>query len=419
MKTSLADPEAIAAPTKGRAASNAGNEAKAALKIAALSRNPETLKALRDYTSGEPGLLQLQIWPAEAAHLTAMVDQEHPDVLMLEGPGGRESEFEALETLLAQRPELTVILISAQQSPEFLLRALRVGVREVMPLPVTPDALSQVVDRISQRRSLGRNSRPAGRILALLPSKGGAGSTFLAANLASAMAAEGKRVCLIDLNFHFGEAALYIGEGRPPANVAEVLQQIQRLDGPLLESCMLNVAPNLWLLAAPDSPEGTLDVRPESIERLLNVARANHDYVILDLPRMMDANTIRALDQAEEIYLVMQMTLPFLRDASRLLQLFRQLGYNNERVHVLINRFEKGGDMGPREIEQALGVQIAKVIPNSFGPVAVAINQGRPILEVDPQNPVSRAVQDMAREIAKVETGEAAGWFHRLLKRKA
>ena len=397
---------------------DAQKKAGPAMKVAVLSRNAETLKPLRDYLSGEGAAIQLQIWPGEVANLAAMIEQQHPDVLLLEAQGARESELDALEGVMARYPDVTVILICAQQSQEFLLRALRIGVREVMPLPVTEEAMRQAIGNIRERRSLGKSLRKQGRVLAFLPCKGGAGATFLATNLACGIAAEGKRVCLIDLNFHFGEASLYVSEARPPSTVSEVLQQIQRLDGPLLESSMLRVAPNCWLLAAPDSPEKAVDIRPESIERLLNVARSHYDFVLLDVSRTLDANAIRALDQAEEIYLVLQMTLPFLRDAARLQRLFRSLGYPEGRVHLLVNRFEKGGDISLNELERSLGVGVARTVPNSFSAVAVSINQGRPIFDVAPEDPVAKALREMARELAKVVT-ENEGWLRRLLKRRA
>ena len=422
MKTSLADSGSVEENRKPLMRQNEVDMQKkpevATLKIAALSRNTETLKSLRDYAAAEGAAIRLQIWPGEATQLAVMIGQEHPDVLVLEAQGAREAELEVLEGVIACHPELTVILICAQQLPEFLLRALRIGVREVMQLPVSQEALQQVIMNVRKRRSPGKTSRQQGKVLAMLPCKGGAGATFLATNLACSIAAEGKRVCLIDLNFHFGEASLYVSETRPPASVADVLQQIQRLDGPLLESSMLRVAPNFWLLAAPDSPEKAVDIRPDSIERLLNVACSHYDFVVLDVSRTLDANAIRALDHADDIYLVLQMTLPFLRDAARLLQLFRSLGYPEGRAHILVNRFEKGGDISLVDLERSLGVAVSKSIPNSFGAVAVSINQGRPIVDLAPEDPVSRSIREMARELAQVPE-EASGWLRRLLRRRA
>ncbi len=421
MNTSLADhgsPKIEQIKGTSQPSIDRQKENRVAMKVAALSRNPDTLKALHDYANAEGASIQLQIWPGDAAHITALIDREHPDVLLLETPGVRDAELDALEEVIARQPDLKAIVICVQQSSEFLLRALRIGVREVMHLSVTHEALRQVIGSIRERQPLGKAPRQQGRVLAMLPCKGGAGATFLATNLAYGLAAEGKRVCLIDLNFQFGEAALYVSESQSPSNVAEVLEQIQRLDGPLLESSMLRVATNFWLLAAPDSPEKAVDIRPESIARLLSVARGHFDFVVLDVSRTLDANAIGALDHTDEIYLVLQMTLPFLRDAERLLRLFRSLGYPEGRAHVLVNRLEKGGDIDLNDLERSLGVVVTRSIPNSFGAVAVSINQGRPIVDLAPQDPVAKALRAMARELADIPVVNE-GWFNRLLRRTA
>ena len=383
-----------------------------ALTVAALSRNHETLKNLRDCVAESDASIQLQIWPGDAAHLAAMVEQERPGVLLLEGHGVHEAELEALEDVTRRHPTLAVILLCARPSPEFLLRALRIGVSEVMPLPVTQPALQLAIDRVRERLDAVAAPQRQGKVLAVLPCKGGAGATFLATNLAHAVAAEGKRVCLIDLNLHFGEASLYVSEANPPATLAEVAGQIQRLDGALLESSMLRIAPNFWLLAAPDTPEKAMDIRPESIERLLGVARASYDFVLLDVSRTLDANSIKALDGADDIYLVLQTTLPFIRDAKRLLTLFRSLSYPEAKMHLLVNRYEKGGDIDLKDVERTLGLAVTKTVANSFGNVAISINQGRPIIDLAPRDAVSMALREMARDLAQTKP-PAEGWLRR------
>lgn len=386
----------------------------AALKVAALSRNPETLKNLSDFLATEDGAIQLQIWPAEATHLAAMVEQERPGVLLLETHGANGDELLGLERIMNHHPEMAVILICLQQLPDFLLRAMRIGVREVMPAPVTEFALQQAIGRIRERVAWRSAPRSAGRVLAFLPCKGGSGSTFLATNLAAAIAAENKRVCLIDLNLHFGDAALYVSESTPTATVADLVEQLQRLDGSLLESSALKIAPTYSLLAAPDSPETAVDVRPDSIERLIGVARGAYDYVLLDVSRTLDANAVKALDCADAIYLVLQLTLPFIRDAGRLLRLFGSLGYGKEKSSLLVNRFEKSGEITVQDVEKTLGLEVVKTIPNSFGAVAESINQGRSIIELAPRDPVARTLREMAAELTQTQHKDGR-WWRKLL----
>lgn len=385
-----------------------------ALKVAVLSRNPETLKNLGDHLATDDGSIQLQIWPAGATHLAAMVEQERPGVLLLEAQGGREDELQGMERIMARHSEMAVILICVQHQPDFLLAAMRMGVREAIQAPVSGPALQQAIGRIRQRISWRSAPQAQGQVLAFMPCKGGSGSTFLAANLAYAIAAEKKRVCLVDLNLHFGDAALHVSEQAPTATVVDLVAQIQRLDGALLESSMLRITPYFSLLAAPDSPENAIDVRPESIERLIAVARGSHDFVLLDVSRTLDANAIKALDCADAIFLVLQLTLPFIRDAGRLLRIFATLGYPKEKARVLVNRFAKDGEIGLRDVEQTLGQKIATTVPNSFRTVAESINHGQPIIDLAPRDPVARALRELAGDLVQVEQ-RGAGWWRRLI----
>lgn len=279
--------------------------------------------------------------------------------------------------------------------------------------PETPDCEAPSVPHtrdLATRPLVNGAAVGHGLVMAFLPCKGGAGATFLAANLAHAIAAEGRRVCLIDLNLHFGVAALYVSDATPPATVADVARQIERVDAALLEASMLRVSANLWLLAAPETPEKAMDIRAESIERIIDVARASYDFVVLDVSRALDANSIKALDCADRIYLVMQTALPFIRDGARLLNLFSALGMAQMRIHILVNRYEKGGDIGLRDIERTLGMAAAKTLPNSFGAVAISINQGKPVLELAPRDPISRALHEMACELAQTQP-QSRSWL--------
>ena len=131
------------------------------------------------------------------------------------------------------------------------MKAMRAGVREVVPMASPPDVLQAALARVKQMRDVTASASEC-KVYAILSCKGGSGATFLATNLAYAMAAaQGKRVALIDLNLQFGDAALYVSDQRAPSNIAEVAPQIHRLDESLLHSAMLQVLPNFSVLAAP------------------------------------------------------------------------------------------------------------------------------------------------------------------------
>ncbi|MDC8758025.1 AAA family ATPase [Janthinobacterium fluminis] len=355
---------------------------------------------------------------AVAGTLAQLPGGTPPDVLVLDQPDVAEAELAQLERLGNGQPQLAVILLCRNHTPQLLLQAMRAGVREVLASPAPPASLAAAVERVEHKRE---QRQPAGgQVLAFISCKGGSGATFLATNLGYALAASGsKRVALIDLNLQFGDASLFVSEHKPLATLADVAQQIHRLDPSFLASSMLSITPNYGVLAAPEDPAHANDVLPEHVDAILHLARRHYDFVILDIGRSLDAISIRALDQADTIYPILQTTLPYIRDGRRLLDAFRALGYPKKKIQLVVNRHDKGSDIRLQDLEGAYGSAIFKAIPNHYEAAAASVNQGVPILKLDPGSPLTRALQDFAQGL----TGEAApagqGWMARLFQRAA
>ncbi len=112
----------------------------------------------------------------------------------------------------------------------------------------------------------------------------------------------------------------------------------------------------------------------------------------------------------------MQLTLPFVRDANRLLSAFRTLGYSKEKIRLLVNRLEKSTELKLADVERSLGLAAFKTLPNSYEAVAAAVNHGQPIASFARGNPVAKALQDLAQTMAR-PTGESASLLGKLLRR--
>lgn len=348
--------------------------------------------------------------------LCSEVLQERPDLLVAELSAVGERDLAAIEAALAAQPHTSLILLSPERSPEFLLRAMQAGVREVVPLPLKNGEFREAFTRHYERLRLKQaGPRAAGRVLAFMPTKGGCGATFLATGLAHALSLRDKRVAVIDLNLALGDAAIFLTEEPVRSTIAEVCAQEHRLDAALLEAAMSKLSERLWLLAATD-PERAVGVRPDSVERILALARSRFDFVIVDLGRTLDGVSLRALDSADTTVLVAQATLPFVHNGKRLLQVLRELGYGPQKLQLVINRVEKGSDLSPADLRRALQFDAAREIPNSYANVATAINHGLPLLAHAPKDPVARALAAWAQELAPAPAAERAraGWMRGL-----
>lgn len=388
------------------------------MKIAVLSRDERHLIELSRQLRARPGSDEVDMIAGTAARLSTMADEAVPDLLIVDAPRADEGELDQLERLGHLFPRMAFIVLSEDQSQDFLLRAMRAGVREVLAARPLPADLVAAVDHVAEK--LGSQGAAQGRVLAFISCKGGSGSTFLATNLAYALSAGGaKRVALIDMNLQFGDASLFVSDSKPLATLSDVATQIHRLDPSFLSSSMVSVTPNFSVLAAPSDPAHASDVKPEHIDAIIKLARRQYDFIVLDVGRSLDPVSIRALDHADTIYPVLQTTLPYIRDGKRLLTVFRNLEYGNDKVELIVNRHDNNSDIRLKDLEEAFDTTHLRTMPNHYDAAARSVNQGVPVTRLAPDSQLSMALMAMARGL----TGEAApapsaGLMARLFKRR-
>lgn len=328
------------------------------------------------------------------SRIEAVTAQAQPDAVLIDGMCCDPAELDHVEQATLAHPQLAVVLLCSQQTPEFLVKAMRVGVREVLPSPAPTAALLAAVERLEARIKGGRPSG-RGRLLAFMPCKGGSGATFLAANLGYQLA-QSRSALLIDLNLQFGDALALLHDQEPTLTVADVARDVHRLDEAFLAACTVKVAPRYSVLAAPKDFAETVDVRAEHVEAIVKLALQHHDFVVLDLPRSLDPMTIRMLDMADHIFMVLQAGLPWLRHAKRLQQLFQSLDYAPDKVAWIVNRFEKISDIGFDEIGRTLNVERLRAVANAYRDVQTAVNHGTALMEVARSSVVTRNLAELA-----------------------
>ena len=352
--------------------------------------------------------------------VNVLINGSRPDLVVVEVLAPRD--FDALEALAAAHPEIDYVLIGNELTSELLMRAMRAGVREVLPAPASAEAVLAAVQRQTRKRPAAApaSDEKRGEVLAFVSCKGGSGATFTAANLAFVLAAGGqRRVSLIDMNLQFGDALLFLSSEQAASNVADVARNIQRLDRDLLLAAMVPVAPGLHVLAAPDDPALASDVLPEHVQAIVALARTMFDYIVIDSGRSLSAVTLQSLDLADQVYAVLQLTLPFIRDGKRLRDVFRSLDYPAQKVHWVVNRYEKNSEITLDNLKTTLGVDKVVTLPNQYDVVASSVNQGVAVSTLAPGSAISRALRDWAQRIAPQAGKPRGGWLSNLRRGSA
>ena len=307
-----------------------------------------------------------------------------------------DQAIKLIEKLVTQCPNTAIISAAQNASGELILQSLRAGAREFLNLPIKPAELKTVFDRISEI-SVSHVEAPKkrGRMVAVFSSKGGCGTSFIATNLAAAMSS---RTVLVDLNLQAGDLPLYLGVD-PKYSIAEIVENRSRLDDALIASFVTQCTPKLSLLAAPKQADSADEIEPEHVFQVLQRLRESFDCVVLDPQHTFDSITLAALDQSDEIILVLSLDIPAIRSAQRSLEIFDRLGYPRKKIRIVVNRWSKQVDLDLRQVEKFLGEPVIGFIPSDYQTTVNSINLGTPLLQSEPNSKIAQEIRRIAGRI--------------------
>lgn len=358
---------------------------------------------------------QVQLVCADPEKALGMAGLVHPsDFLILQADDFSLSVLERLRQRFPEPGDVPCILVTPSPSTELLMRAMRMGVRSVLRWPLDPREFNEELERLAVR--LQASIETEARTLTFNSCKGGSGTTFVAANFGYAIAAtRGKRVLLVDLVQQFGDAAYLVTDKTPPATLAEICQQVDRLDPALLDACITHAHPNFDVIAGAGDPVKAGDIKAAHLESILDLARPAYDVIIVDAGQDINPSSIMVLDHSDTIYPVLQLSLPYLRAGRHLMEIFHSLGYPPERLHLIINEFEKHSPVSLPTLEETLGAKVAHMLPSDPKTARDASNQGVPVLQLSERSPISRALAQMVEAVYPSAPRKEEGLLRKLL----
>ena len=374
------------------------------MKIGAIASSPEALAKIKDIL--EKNLNEDQFVFLERRNDELEIDRIDlfsTNVLIIDSETASKADLKAISSCTKEHSNPAIIYATNHTHEAGLLELMRAGVMEVISYPVISSELLEAIERLRLRRYIASTYRPRGKILSFISAKGGAGATFIAGNLGYSLAVDCKqKVLFIDLHMQFGDAAFYLVETAGSGTLTDVISQTG-LDSTVVASATTPVTDNYFLLQAPDSPDKAVGIKPQHIDNLLTVVIQDYDYVIVDLPREIDAITMKVLDRSDKIYIVFQPVISYLRAVTKVLNLFNLLGYESKKIETILNRMDKGVVISVEKMEDAIQKAIDWVFPNDFINATESVNTGIPIEKMRPHIPLSNAFKAMAGEITEVE----------------
>ena len=370
------------------------------------------------------GGLQIVAVCADWQEMQELLHARRIDAAIVNLDGGRGDDGSYVVRRIAEvAPDCGIIGVSQNAQPDTIISAMRAGCSQFVRWPIDQDDLRAAIDRVRQKCTATTGDC---RRICVIGSAGGAGTTTVACNLAMELAhVTGSRCGLVDMDLQYGDVACAF-DATPKYSIADVCRPGTEIDRTLLEDAAEDLACNVSILVGPQAVDVSLELSQDGLDQMFRTLSQMFPFVVVDLPRYFSPTSIVALSGTDRVILLTQLTVPHLRNATRIYEGLLQLGIDEERIEITLNRcnasFER---IKPEEVEKHFGRPVFGAIPNDYKRIGSSRDLGHPIMSDSPNSPARLAIQDIARRLASGYLGEdpvrvaGSGMFGMFRRRRA
>ncbi|MFV0421271.1 AAA family ATPase [Oleidesulfovibrio sp.] len=347
-------------------------------------------------------------------HLATPGVDEDMGLVIVELGNSLEEDFETIDSLVHDPRVGEIFITATRKDPDLIIRAMRAGVTEFLEQPFKGADVNTALEGYAKRahereRSTGTEPVHTGRIVHIIGAKGGVGATTVAVNLAVRQARMGHSAAIMDMRLPQGEVPLFL-DMEYARTWADAAREVSRLDATFLQSLMEGHESGLQLLASPDEGDDLDTITTRSVKAILNLLRAHFEITVIDGGPYADELALVSMQEADEVLLVSEMSLPALAGARKLLDgITRTSPQLSERVRLVLNRHTAKSGLSVEEAEALLERKTFSLIDDDYEAALSALNQGQALCDAHPRSPAARALSGLADRILPVATTSGTG----------
>jgi pilus assembly protein CpaE len=329
-----------------------------------------------------------------------------PVVVVLGPTFASSPELTAAEQMLGARREVGAIMVANALSTDLMRDALRAGVKDVLEAPVESRELAEAVQRAASTLMMSSTTPTMpgfddgdgelGRVTTVFSTKGGAGKSVIATNLAVLLAQRSERpVVLVDADLQFGDIAVML-KLSPQHTIVDAVSALDRLDSGFLRSLLAeHPQSGLLVLPAPLEPAFADQIGAAEMTQIVEMLRRFCGHVVVDTPAYFNDVVLGLIEISDDVLLVAGMDIPNIKNVKIGLQTLRLLNTPMEKLKLILNRANSKVKLDVGEVERTLGVKAEALIPSDVV-VPQAVNKGEPVVLSDRKAAVSRSLEDLA-----------------------
>lgn len=358
-----------------------------------------------------------------------------PDIIIMDINMPDMDGLQATGQITKNLPATAVIIMSVQDDPDYMRRAMRAGAKEFLAKPINMDELYNTIRTVyrehgpvrdaiamggmitpeqAEKATKAMSGGRTGNIIVVYSPQGGAGTTTFATNLAASLMREGVRVLLVDADMQFGDVPTFLNL-QSPTTIMDFLDDADDLDVEHFDNVLPTHESGLKVLPGPARPEHSADLREraDAPAKILRSVAGNYDFIVVDTSVTLDDVTLELFNIATKIILLSTPSLPAIKNMRFVIDLFDQIPIPQDRYMVVLNkvyseRERKQALLGPDRIEPFLKRRIEAQIPVVDERLILsAILKGVPLIayERDHSKPPMRQIIDFADMLYKQLVG--------------
>jgi len=343
----------------------------------------------------------------------AKVQTENPDLMILDIMMPDVDGYEVCRRLRADpaTASLPIIMFTAKMQVDEKVAGFQAGADDYLTTPIHPEELISRVEAVllrSARGQMGGQPLAQAKILGLLGSKGGVGTTTLAVNVAVALAqdlAKGQKIVLAEMRSGMATASIQLGLRRQGTLVRLLNKPVKQIKDRMVEAQLEEHATGLLILTGQIEPPGTATpVLPAHAEAIVRYLGATADYLLLDLGVGLDETTCHILPSCDHIFVTVEPQRTSLSLAQALLsEMTQSLNLTTHRISVvLINRTPTTTTFTKDTIEELLQHNLAGVVTPAPELAFESLERGIPMVMMQPESLVSQQFHAIAERLAEI-----------------
>jgi pilus assembly protein CpaE len=329
-----------------------------------------------------------------------------PDLVVIACEGYSDRTLYFIESAVKQQHDRPVVVMTTGSPNGFVRRVFESGADDIVTLPEPPERVAFALEKaVARRRGAAVATGIAlAPMICVLGPKGGTGKTLVSTNVAVALALEGHRTALVDLDLQFGDVGLALGL-RPDKTIYDLVRSGGSLDEDKLDAYLVRHSSGLGVLLAPTRPDQASAVTVDFLRDVFTNLRSMCDYVLVDTPPGFTPEVIAAIDSSSNVCIVGMLDSLSLKNTKLGLETLDLMGYDPKRISLVLNRADTRVGITQDDVTLIIGRDPEVLIP-SDRQIPISVNEGVPIVVADERSEAARAFRRLADSYTEPEPAE-------------